>query len=213
MPHLPLLAEAAPAVVLDRLRKALEPGGSFGGKVFADKGEGRFGSPPPSPHTHVLWALETLVWSSEHFDMSVSLLARLTELDPGGEWSNRPSASLENIFCPWHPNTTADLEQRIATVNRLRQQHADVAWKLLLSMLPNNRGFQTVHQGPTYRDWKVSDPVVLQVDYRKNIDFACEALLQDVAESGPRWRQLMERFADMPPGYRGQTRARFPGRD
>lgn len=205
-PHLPLLAEAAPSVFLDQLRTAIGSEAPFSSAVFADKEPGRFGSPPPSPHTHVLWALATLVWSPEHFDAAASVLAQLAELDPGGEWSNRPAASLANIFCPWHPNTSADVDQRLATVARLRRQHPDVAWTLLLSMLPNSHGFQMVHQGPDYRDWKQAEPVVLRSDYIRVVEDVAAALLEDVGASGERWRQMVKELNDLPPRFREQAR-------
>lgn len=205
-PHLPLLAEAAPSVFLDQLRTALAPDAPFATAVFSDKERGRFGSPPPSPHTHVLWALETLVWSPEHFDAAVSLMALLAELDPGGEWSNRPPASLANIFCPWHPNTSADVDQRLATLDRLRRQHPDVSWKLLLSMLPNSHGFQMVHQGPTYRDWKTSEPVVLRTEYIRCVNEVAQALLEDAGASAERWREIVKELNDLPPEFRSEAR-------
>ncbi len=205
-PHLPLLAEATPSVFLDHLRTAIATEAPFSNAVFADKERGRFGSPAPSPHTHVLWALETLVWSPDHFDAAVSVLAQLAELDPGGEWSNRPAASLANIFCPWHPNTSADLDQRLTTIERLRRQHPNVAWTLLLSMLPNSHGFQMVHQGPVYRDWKSAEPVVLRSDYIRVVEDVAGALLQDVGESADRWRQIIKELNDLPPKFREQAR-------
>lgn len=210
-PHLPLLAEAAPSVFLDQLRTAIAPEAPFAIAVFADKERGRFGSPPPSPHTHVLWALETLVWSPEHFDAAVSILAQLAELDPGGEWSNRPAASLTNIFCPWHPNTSADVDQRLTTVERLRRQHPNVSWKLLLSMLPNSHGFQMVHQGPTYRDWKPAEPVVPRGEYIRVVEDVASALLEDVGASGERWRQIVKELNDLPPEFRAQARDQLAG--
>lgn len=205
-PHLPLLAEAAPSVFLDQLRKGIEPGAPFAEGVFADKERGRFGSPPPSPHTHVLWALEALVWSPEHFDAAVSVLADLAERDPGGEWSNRPAASVASVFCPWHPNTSADLDQRLTTLVRLRRHHSEVSWNLLLSMLPNAHGFQMIHQGPTYRDWKTSDPVVLRAEYTRVVNEVAQALLDDVAASGDRWRQIVKELNNLPPEFRTQAR-------
>lgn len=205
-PHLPLIAEAAPSVFLDQLRTAIAPGAPFAEDIFADRERGRFVSPPPSPHTHVLWALETLVWSPEHFDSAVSVLADLADLDPGGEWSNRPAASLASVFCPWHPNTSAYVHQRLTTLERLRRHHPEVSWKLLLSMLPNAHGFQMVHQGPTYRDWKTAQPVVLRTEYIRVVEDVARALLEDVDVSGERWCQIVKELNDLPPEFRGQAR-------
>lgn len=215
-PHLPLLAEAAPSVFLDELRKALAPEAPFADGIFADKERGRFGSPPPSPHTHVLWSLETLVWAPEHFDSAVSILAELAELDPGGQWSNRPAASLASIFCPRRPNTSADADQRLTALERLRRQRPDVAWALLLSMLPNTHAFHMIHQGPTYRDWKTSEPVVTHAEYVRVVNEVSQALLEDAGERADRWRQVVKEFDDLPPEFRAQARERLSelaGRD
>ena len=39
-------------------------------------------------------------------------LARLAQLDPGGRWANRPDRSLNQIFLPWRPQTTATPDER-----------------------------------------------------------------------------------------------------
>ncbi|MFZ1489494.1 MAG: hypothetical protein WAS51_06105 [Ilumatobacteraceae bacterium] len=208
-PHLPLLAEAAPTVVLTALQEALGAESSFSVDVFGDKERGKFGSPPPSAHTHVLWTLETLVWSPEYFDAAITLLARLAELDPGGQWSNRPSESLANVFCPWHPNTSAPVEQREATLERLRRQFPIVAWNLLVSMLPNAHGFQMVHRGPDYRDWKVAEPVVTRGDYARVVTAVAEALIADVGDDVERWKTLIKELNDLPPDARARVAERL----
>ena len=88
-PHLPLLSEAAPTVVISALWEALRAESSFSVDVFADKERGRFGSPPSSPHTHVLWTLETLVWSPEYFDAAISLRNHSAGSTTGGTGSGR----------------------------------------------------------------------------------------------------------------------------
>lgn len=204
-PHLPLLAEAAPAVVLTALQEALGVESSFSTDVFGDKERGKYGSPPPSAHTHVLWTLETLVWSPEYFDAAITLLARLAELDPGGQWSNRPSESLANVFCPWHPNTSAPVEQREVTLQRLRRQFPVVAWDLLVSMLPNAHGFQMVHRGPDYRDWKASEQLVTRGEYARVVNAVAEALIEDVGGDVERWKTLIKQLNDLPPDARARA--------
>lgn len=208
-PHLPLLAEAAPTVFIGALREALSAESSFSVDVFTDRERGRFGSPPPSPHTHVLWALETLVWSPEYFDAAISLLARLAELDPGGQWSNRPSSSLANVFCPWHPNTSAPVEQRAATLERLRRQLPTVSWDLLVSMLPNAHGIQMVHRGPDYRDWKVSEPVVTRGEFAGVVNSVAGALIEDAGQDPGRWTTLIKELNDLPPDARAKATQRL----
>jgi hypothetical protein len=63
-------------------------------------------------------------------------LARLAQLDPGGRWANRPDRSLNQIFLPWRPQTTATPDERLAVIDRLRRRAApQVAWPFLAGLL------------------------------------------------------------------------------
>ena len=64
------------------------------------------------------WALDNLVWSTEHFDGVISVYARLASLDPGGTWGNRPAEGLAAVFCPWHPDTFVDSASEGTSSNR-----------------------------------------------------------------------------------------------
>ncbi len=150
---LPLLAEAAPDRFLDGVRAGLQGSQPVLASIFQDHGDnGLFG--PSSPHSGLLWALEVVAWSPEHFGQAVDLLARLDEVDPGGQLSNRPLGSLDDIFCPWHPENAVSGDRRLAALDALRQRHSGVAWKLMLSMLPTPHGIHTPTAEPKYRDWK-----------------------------------------------------------
>lgn len=99
-PHLPLLAEASPSAFLDGVRTACGGETPLVAALFRD-GEAdhdpMFG--PGSPHTGLLWGLETAAWSPDHLAEVVYLLAAIAEVDHGGRLSNRPANSLESIFC------------------------------------------------------------------------------------------------------------------
>ena len=86
---LPLLAEAAPQAFLDGVHEDLDQDAPLLGTMFqdSDRGSWLFSS---SPHTGLLWALETLCWSAEYLREASRALARLQGIDPGGSLSNRP---------------------------------------------------------------------------------------------------------------------------
>ena len=86
--HLAALAEASPEAVLDAVERDLASEPSPFKDLFAQEGNGLFGG---VPHTGVLWALEHLAWSRDHFARVARILARLAEMDPGGQVSNRPA--------------------------------------------------------------------------------------------------------------------------
>jgi hypothetical protein len=107
---LPLLAEANPNEFLDAVEGTLnnKEGETFR-SVFALEGSGIGGW---NYMTGLLWALETLAWHPDYLARVTVLLGELAELDPGGNWANRPISSLTTIFLPWLPQTTATIEKR-----------------------------------------------------------------------------------------------------
>ena len=154
---LPLLAEASPSVFLRSLGGASEdPDQPFKG-VFAEEGDALITG--GTYITGVLWGLESLAWSSEYLVRVCGILANLAALDPGGKWSNRPSNSLTAILLPWLPQTCANAEKRYAAIKWIVSEQPEIAWDLLLSLLPEYHSSSS----PTYRpkwleyipeDWK-----------------------------------------------------------
>ena len=196
-PYLPLLAEAAPDEFLEAVRDGLTGDPPVLGKLFTDpKGKSALFT-AGSAHCNLLWALETVVWSPEHFGLAVDLLAQLTAIDPGGQLSNRPSESLKRVFCPWHPENSADNASRLAVVDSLRRNHPDIAWDLMLSMLPESHGFHMPTSEPTYREWKPSRQGVTNVEYFEFVGEIAKRLVEDAGISGERWTALLNRGSDL----------------
>ena len=147
---LPLLAEAAPYAFLDAVEADLRAAEPSIPQLFGQEHSGLTGR---AEHTGVLWALETLAWSPEHVAKATELLAKLSEVDPGGKWANRPQASLRDIFFSWMPHTTAPLEQRLKVISGINGRHADVGWKLVLSLLPHGSESISPHSTPEWNFW------------------------------------------------------------
>ncbi|MCL5021402.1 MAG: hypothetical protein M1339_07070 [Bacteroidetes bacterium] len=132
---LPMLAEADPNEFLTAMEKLLneeeaehtlkglfeQEGGGFGGRNYL---------------TGILWALETLAWHEDYLGRVSVVLARIAEIDSGGNWANRPINSLTTIFLPWLPQTCASIESRKVAVKAVLHECPLVGWKLLLSLLP-----------------------------------------------------------------------------
>lgn len=199
--HLPLLAEAAPEAVLEALSVAMRGDTPTARQFFADHDDGFFS--PSSPHTEVLWALETIAWSTDYFGRAVDLLARFAEIDPGGRTSNRPAASLAATFRPGQPATGAPMESRLAVFDALRKRHSAVAWSLALAMLPQSRGVHFPTRVPRYRDWK---PATLRVTRGEYMEFVAAVVERCVADAGldpSRWVQLIQAYSDLSPDDQG----------
>ena len=173
------------------------------GQMFQTKDDG-YGFGPTSPHNFLLWALETLAWNRELLSRAALALARLVRLDPGAKDGNHPLDSLRQIFVIWYPNTTAPLASRTAILTRISKELPDVAWPLLLGLLPAHYGATCLHpHDPKWHGWKPDEPrAIPNAEVAQAVDFLVEQLLLHVGSSAARWCDLMERAGDLWPHHR-----------
>lgn len=197
---LPLLAEAAPDVFLRSAAEAISGDDPLLAKLFQDQSDSWRVS---SPHTGLLWALESIAWSSRHVGFASEILARLAELDPGGRLSNRPASSLRAIFRPWLPQTSAPVETRIMTLDALLERHEDVTWKLMLSLLPEHHAVGMPTHKPRFRDWAdVGDRAVTRSEYFRVVEAVAERVLHLAATEPARWTEVIPEFDRLPKASR-----------
>ena len=127
------IAEAAPEAFLEALEDSLEGKDPPVSSLFrADEGVIH----STEYLSNLLWALEMLARSPDYVMRAAMLLARLDEIDPGGEWSNRPFASLRRIFVILFPQTYATPAQRLKVIERIAREYPNVGWKLLIALAP-----------------------------------------------------------------------------
>ena len=134
---LPLIAEASPKEFLSSVEYYLSVEKSPVAALFEEE-PGFLTS--HSYHTGLLWALENLAWVPEYLSRVSVILAKLSAIDPGGSLSNRPINSLVEIFKPWHYQTFAPFEERMEILRLLTKREKDVAWTLLIRLLPEPTG-------------------------------------------------------------------------
>lgn len=199
---LPLLAEAGPDAFLDAVGAATAGNDPLLATMFQDNEDesGIFSS--GTPHSNLLWALECVSWSPDHFGRAVDLLARLDEIDPGGRMSNRPAASLAAIFRPWHPDNSVDPDRRITVLDMLRRRHPDAAWKLECSMLPESHGTHFPISAPTFRTWKPDKLSVTYGEIWKMTTAAVERCVEDAGKDAQRWSTILAHTSELPPADR-----------
>ena len=196
---LPLLAEAAPDEFLDNLEASLEDiDNSPFHQIFAQEGSGGVGG--WNYMSGLLWALETLAWHPDFLSRVAVILADIASFDPGGNWSNRPSNSLVDIFLPWHVQTTASFTKRIAAVKIILREQPEVGWKFLLDLLPHSHGITSGCHKPTWRnyiprDWKEG---VLKSEYWEQITIYTELAVKLAITSIERFEELIQHIPDLP---------------
>lgn len=147
---LPLLAEADPNEFLNAMEKLLNEEDEHTLKgLFEQEGISIGGW---NYLTGILWALETLAWHEDYLGRASVLLGRIAEIDPGGNWANRPINSLTTIFLPWLPQTCATIEIRQVAIKTVLQECPSIGWKLLLSLLPKAHQVTSGSRKPKWRN-------------------------------------------------------------
>jgi hypothetical protein len=204
--QLPLLMEAAPGPLLSTLEHLLE-GDPAGSRILFQEG-GLLGG--DSVHTWVLWALETMAWDPDFLGRSSAVLAGLARLDPGGRLHNRPLHSLREIFLPWHPGTNASLDRRMAVLDQVAVAEPEIAWKLLVLLLPEHSDAAHPTSKPRYREAGASQRESLTwglvfEGYRQVVNRVLE-LAQVSAE---RWKVIVKELYKFEPPLRERTIARL----
>ena len=197
--EMPLLAEAAPDEFLDAVESAMvDPSTSPFIDVFRQEGTGGFGG--WNYITGVLWGLETLAWHPDYLGRVTLLLGDIASIDPGGTWANRPLNSLTDIFLPWLSHTLADLPTRKNALESLLREHPDVAWKLLLSLLPSSHGSTSGTCKPVWRSfitpgWKET---VIPSQYWAQVQVYAEICTRVAALHLNKLVELVDHLADLP---------------
>lgn len=194
---LPTLAEAAPSEFLNTVEHALHQTPCPFDELFAQEGSGIGGR---NYLTGLLWALEGLAWHEEHLVRVTVILAELASHDPGGSWANRPSNSLTKILLPWYPQTLASIDKRVTSIKAIRSDFSDVAWRIILSLLPSSHQITAGTHKPRWRkvvpdDWK---PTVTHKEYWEQIEAYAALAVEMACEDTGRLNVLAGHLDNLP---------------
>lgn len=168
---LPLYAEAAPEMFLHILEEDLLSSNPKVLGLMRPVNAGFFGR---NPRTGLLWALESIAWSSEHLMRVIGILSELAKPEINDNWVNRPIESLKAIFRFWMPQTTASLEERIGALEYLVREYPKVAWSLCVEQFNRNSTIGSYNYKPRWRTdaHGAGEPVGFEERY----DFQIKAL-------------------------------------
>lgn len=195
--NLTYLAEAAPDSFLGALEQLLE-GDATGIRTIFSEGDDFLS--PTSPHVGVLWGLELLAWDPANLLRVSKVLARLASADPGGKLQNRPVNSLRDIFLAWSPSTNATAKQRQAVLVSIVRDFPDIAWELLVKLLPGNSHHTSLGQKPLFREAGGSnvEELTYGVVWGSQNDLINIAIEQ-VGDDGTRLATLIGQLNKVPP--------------
>lgn len=203
---LPLLAEAAPGEFLDAVEKALNSYPCPFDTVFSEERSGIAGRTYMSG---LLWALETLAWDAEYLTRVIVILGELAARDPGGNWANRPANSLSTILLPWFPQTCATIPRRKSAVETLLREAPNVAWKLLLTLLPHSHQVTSGSHKPAWREiipdnWSRGS---MPQEYWEQVIAYSELAINTAKQDMNKLIDLIDRLDDLPPATHDQLLA------
>ena len=195
---LPILAEADPGEFLSSVENAFKQSPCPFDELFRQESEG--GIMGDNYMTGLYWALETLAWSEKYFSRAILVLAELAVHDPGGRWANRPGNSIITILLPWFPQTMAPTNKRTASLKSVQRNFPDIAWKVLMNLLPNKHQTSMESNKPLFRkyipeEWKVD---VSESEYWEQVrEYAAMAV--DMAKRNPdHFLELINNLQNIP---------------
>jgi transcriptional regulator with XRE-family HTH domain len=194
--ELPLLAESAPDAFLTALEDDLSRKSPVVVNLFDPNSSPWFGS---HHHTSLLFALEGLAWDRSSLSRVSQLLAQLYELAPTTKVGNNPMRTLEQVFMPWYPQTTATVDERVRILESLSKKHPKAGWRLLLELLPMPHSTVSTNYRPAFRNWALDWQEGASRAHRAFQVEACSHLLVELAGTDPgRLKEVIDAFENLP---------------
>lgn len=200
---LPSLAEASPDIFLDAVDEDLGMDAPHLASLFRDTSNGIWGH--ASPHPSLLWALEALCWSPDHFARSASMLARLVRLTLDRKSSTSPLDSLSNAVLGWVKNSAADATSKIEVAQQIHDRDPEVGWKLILELLPRRHASSIVPNKPDHRDWSPAEESVTFAEWTWFIEATTTLAIEAAGHTADRWQALIPRLDELPTIARGKA--------
>ncbi len=174
-----------------------------------------YGSPPSVNcyHSGILWALESLAWSSKYLPNVAKILLLLADSDPGGTWTNRPDNSLAEILSCRIPQTTAVCKERVQILDLLIKENSNATWLILVKLLRSTlNSIATATQKPYWRDWATSWSRGVSTGEIQLFLFALgERIVEQAGLDAKRWTVVFELLVCFPDAVRPKllNNARF----
>ncbi|MHA1267827.1 MAG: hypothetical protein ACTSRS_21525 [Candidatus Helarchaeota archaeon] len=200
-PILPILAETSPDSFLSILDTGLKKHKIVFDKLFLEWKNPLFGG---SYHNGILWGIERLAWFPEHLSFTTILLGKIIRFYGDLKLSNQPLESLHNIFFPMLPQTTANEEVRLAAIDLLRQRYSDIAWKLMINLLPKYQGFIKLNVKPKWSKLELHQNHTYE-DISGFMELIYVRLIEDARNENSRWVDLIGSITTLPISIQAQV--------
>ena len=201
---LPVLAEAAPGKFLDIVEDVLRQ------TPCPFYHESNLGYPFGLIRNYLpglFWALEGLAWAEQYFVRACVVLGQLAHAHPDsdGKYGSSPSRSLVTILLPWFPQTLAPFAKQKLAVETLFKEQPEVAWNLVMQLLPNQRGSSAGSHKPVWLEVSPDHKKeVTEQEYWQQVSAYAELAVTAAGHDTGRLAVLIDQFANLPDPAFGQ---------
>lgn len=195
--ELPRFTEVAPSIVIAEIRTRLDRKDMSLLEALAAVEHGGLGV--RRQFDGVRRAMEILAWSDEHLHDAVFVLGAIQSVASKNNQYQGALSSLVEIFLPWHPHTNADFDRRTEALRNLSQRFPDVAFALLLRLLPDQTRASLGTAMPQLSipgrssQWKATNDSarITQREFAETNRFIGDVLLRLVGQDARRWIDLL----------------------
>lgn len=183
--------EATPDVIINVIETNVKNNSDAFWSLFESSGDPLFGR---NFYTHILWALEKLVWLKEYSVRAINLLLTLDEKNFEYKLTNCPMDSLLKIFCFWHPQGALSIEEHDTLLAHVIDTHHAIGRKLVNKLLPNGRSIitdllQFSWMYVEYRELKITN-----VQYRNSIRCIATKYVKTIDANYEDWEIIIKHF-------------------
>lgn len=199
------LAEASPATYVRGVERALQ--GTAIRRLMPDPIRPQALFAPRVDYTWVAMALAMVAWDTTLFAAASHALASLASIAPHDEHRMAPLDYLVQVLLPWYPQTAASIDQQLDLLTRLQDRHPEVAWEMLLKLIPNAVQTTTDTHHPRYRPWRGDGPSSLaRSEWLRLVEGISSRLVQQAVAQPTRLPKLIEHYSDLAPAAQAELR-------
>src|SRR5665648_468554 len=183
--HLPLLVEASADDVLSKLEEKAHTCDIEFWTFFNQPKDVMMGR---SFYTHLLWALEKLIWEQEYVVRAITVLVMFAEKKYEYKMTNTPINSLYHVFCLWHTQTCLSLDQRMKLLQVIVKKYPFTGWQLLKNLLPNEQQIVSNISKPRWKDVDIQVNIsITQKDYWDAVQEVVKLCLEHISPNVEHW--------------------------
>lgn len=191
VPFIADFAEATPEAILNIIESNVSQDSDNFWNLFEFSGDLLFGT---AFYTHILWALEKLVWVKEYSVRSINLLVVLDEKNFEYKISNCPMESLLKIFCLWHPQGALSVDERDTLLSNIIDKHYTVGRTLVKKLLPDSMLITTNLTEFSWRYVEYYNIPITDIQYLNSIKCIANKFVHVLGSNYEDWETVIEHF-------------------